>query len=137
MGEFKGPWVALYPAGEVPQYHFHYEIGKRVGLRLILALLKLLLALIRLGKRLKPSERLCAFLPGIYKFRVGLGLVFSACKYIGRGGEGGEEEEGGKEEKGEGKREKKGKKGEAGEVLKEGEKDKGENKKEGRGGGEG
>ena len=47
-----------------------------MGLRPILALLKSLLTLIRLRRRLKPFNRLCAFLPGIYKLRVGLELVF-------------------------------------------------------------
>ena len=75
LSEFEGPWVALYPAGEIPQYHLHYEIRRRVGLRLILALLTSLLALIRLGKRLKPSGKLYFFLLGVYKFRVGLWLV--------------------------------------------------------------
>ena len=74
-----------------------------MGLRLILALLKLLLTLIRLGRRLKPSERLCVFLPGIYKLQVGLGLVFLACKYIGQGGGKREEEKKGEERKKEGK----------------------------------
>ena len=67
--------MALCPAGEVPQYHFYYKIGRRVGLRLILALLKLSLALIRLGRMLKPSRRLCPFLLGIFKLRVGLWLI--------------------------------------------------------------
>ena len=47
LGKFEGPWVVLYPAGKVPQYRFYYKIRRRVGLRLILILLKSLLALIR------------------------------------------------------------------------------------------
>ena len=74
-GKLEGPWVALYPAGKVPQYRLYYEIRKRVGLKLILALLKLLLALIRLKKRLKPFGKLYPFLFRIYKFRVKLWLV--------------------------------------------------------------
>ena len=74
-GKLEGPWVALYPAGKIPQYYFHYEIGRRVGLKPILASLKSLLTLIRLKRKLKPSGRLYPFLLGIYKFRVGLWLI--------------------------------------------------------------
>ena len=48
-----------------------------MGLRLILILLKLLFALIRLRKRLKPFKRLYVFLPQVYKFRVGIKVGFS------------------------------------------------------------
>ena len=68
--------MVLYPAGEVPQYYLYYEIRRWVGLRPILALLKSLLTLIRLRRRLKPFERLYALLLGIYKFQVGLKLIF-------------------------------------------------------------
>ena len=93
LGELEGPWVALCPAGEVPQYYLHCKIRRRVGLRLILALLKSLLALIRLRKRLKPFGRLYPFLFKIYKFRVGLWLVFLGLHIFRlrrrrRGGEG-------------------------------------------------
>ena len=100
-----------------------------MGLRPILTLLKLLLALIRLGKRLKPSKKLYALLPRIYKFRVGLKLVsfgLQTCRPKKR-----RKREGGGEKKRVRKREKKkkGKEGKAGEVLKEGKKDKGEDMK--------
>ena len=36
---------------------------------------KVLLPLIKSGRRLKPSERLCALLPGVYKLRIRLKLV--------------------------------------------------------------
>ena len=67
--------MALYPAGKVPQYRFHREIGRRVGLGLLLALLKSLLVLIKLRRRLKPSERLYPFLFEIFKFRMKLWFI--------------------------------------------------------------
>ena len=74
-GKLEGPWVALYPAGEVPQYRLYYEIRRWVGLRLILASLKSLLALIRLRRKLKPFGKLYPFLLRIYKLRMGLWLI--------------------------------------------------------------
>ena len=137
LGELKGPWVALYPAGTVPQYRLHYKIKRRVRLRLILALLKLLLTLIKLKKRLKPFGRLYLFLLKIFKFRVGLWLVFLGLHILRpkkkrRGG-------GKRRKKGRGEKKKRGggKEGKSGEGFKGGKKNKGEDKEKGkRGGGE-
>ena len=110
--------MALYPAGKVPQYHFYCKTGRRVGLRPILALLKSLLVLIKLGRRLKPSRRLYPFLLGVYKLRVrlwliSLGLHIFWPKRKRKGG--GEKKKGGK---GGGKRKKKGSGGKSGGGIK-------------------
>ena len=70
-----------------------------MGLRPILASLKLLLTLIKLRKRLKPSGKLYPLLLGVYKLRVGLWLI-SLGLYIfrprKRRKKGGERRKGGK-----------------------------------------
>ena len=67
--------MALYPAGKIPQYHFYHKIKRQVGLKLLLVFLKLLLSLIRLGRRLKPSGILYFSLFGVFKFRIKLWLI--------------------------------------------------------------
>ena len=110
--------MALYPVRKVLQYRLYYKTGKRVGLRLILVLLKSLLALIRLRKRLKPFGKLYSLLFGVYKFRVGLWLI-SLGLYIlrprRRKKKGGGKRKGGKGGK---KRKKGGNKGKSGGGIK-------------------
>ena len=108
-----------------------------MGLRPILALLKSLLALIRLRRKLKPSGKLYPFLFKIYKLQVGLWPVSLGLYILRPKKKKKKEEEKKKEGKKEGEKKEKGMEGKTGEVLREGKEDKGENKKKGKGGGGG
>ena len=72
----RGPISGAISGGEGPAIPFLLRDKETGKVKININLIKIISNLNKLKRRLKPSERLCAFLPGIYKFQIGLRLIF-------------------------------------------------------------